>query len=237
MRRWRHSSSLMVSGIGAALTISRNRDDVVVSKQDAVRRQMEAAIGLYFQHRDPLPVYALTGGAYSILKDISGSRHKRNCAERDRLLAADKAEELLRIEANRPNEQQVSLTILNMTMIQSELGYEKPGTFWKMFHSTYNFLKHANAGEDEVLADDIPWEHTETLLLACASAYEEMALPSSETITLFRDHCFAQRGLFDQCRRFRFRPTYPQDSLAERLVACQTTLERLNEGVGVAVVG
>lgn len=45
-----------------------------VSKLDAAKRQLECAISLYFNEKDPVSIHTLTCAAYNVLRTLNGSR-------------------------------------------------------------------------------------------------------------------------------------------------------------------
>lgn len=47
------------------------RKNLKISKLDAVRRQLETAIRLYFSNGDPVSIHTLTAAAYNITRDIN----------------------------------------------------------------------------------------------------------------------------------------------------------------------
>ncbi|MFH1597020.1 MAG: hypothetical protein ABIG94_11760 [Pseudomonadota bacterium] len=49
-------------------------DNLIISKQEAARRQLETAIYLYFHEGDPVSIHTLTAAAYNILRDVSVKR-------------------------------------------------------------------------------------------------------------------------------------------------------------------
>ncbi len=48
--------------------------ELVISKLDAARRQLETAIRLYFQNGDPVSIHTLTAAAYNVIRDINDKR-------------------------------------------------------------------------------------------------------------------------------------------------------------------
>lgn len=48
--------------------------DLIISKLDAARRQLEIAIRLYFQNGDPVSIHTLTAAAYNVICDINNKR-------------------------------------------------------------------------------------------------------------------------------------------------------------------
>lgn len=211
----------------------------MITKDEAVCRQLLGAISLYASGVDPLAVYALASGPFAILKDISDTRFKRILAEDDQLIQAGRIEDVMRLAANRPPHQQHSLILGRLASGPFVLDIN-PKLFWTTFRSKFNFLKHADegrGGETEVLKEGLDGEEAEWLLLLCVLAYEELALPTSPVLGLFRDHCFAQRGFFDQCQNYRFSVGYDKLDPLERLSALRRALLLIQSGVPVAAVG
>ena len=48
---------------------------LIITKLEAARRQLESAIFLYFEEKDPVSIHTLTAAAYNILRDISAKRN------------------------------------------------------------------------------------------------------------------------------------------------------------------
>lgn len=212
----------------------------MITKDGAVRRQLLAAVHLYAEGADPLAIYALTSGPFAILKDISDARYRVIAEERDRLIEERRMDDLMKATAFRPANQHYSDALLNVASLQVHLGYPSAKAFWTAFRAKFNFLKHADdrrGGEAETLAEDIELEEAETLLLACVIAYEELGFPTSAALALYRDHCFAQRGLLDRCRSYRFRVGYDALPASERLAALRRALGLMERGMPVAAVG
>jgi hypothetical protein len=49
-------------------------EELILSKLDCAKRQIEVAIKLYFHFDDPVSIHTLTAAAYNILKDINKKR-------------------------------------------------------------------------------------------------------------------------------------------------------------------
>jgi hypothetical protein len=73
-----------------------------LSKLDAARRQLETAIILYFNDADPVPIHALTAGAYDVIRDINVHRGGAPVYIKDGLLQSVKPErqEEVRVKIN-----------------------------------------------------------------------------------------------------------------------------------------
>lgn len=212
----------------------------MVTKDQAVLRQLVAAVSLYAGAADPLAIYALASGPFAILKDISQTRYAQVAAERDRLIQEGRVDDLLRASASRPARESYSNVMLDVAMLQSQLDYPSPRAFWTAFNATFNFLKHADegrGGEREMLANDIKLTEAEPLLLVCVIAYGELGFPGHPALSLYHDHCFAQRGLFDRCDSHRFHLGYDKLPFHDRLEALRRALDLIGQGTAVAVVG
>lgn len=51
-----------------------DRQKLTISKLDAVKRQLETAIRLYFVYGDPVAIHTLTSAAYNVIRDINKRR-------------------------------------------------------------------------------------------------------------------------------------------------------------------
>jgi len=49
-------------------------DELIISKLDAARRQLEMAIRIYFNEGDPVSIHTLAAAAYNVLRDINAKR-------------------------------------------------------------------------------------------------------------------------------------------------------------------
>lgn len=212
----------------------------MVTKDEAVVRQLVAAVTLYAEAADPLAIFALASGPFAILKDISKVRYARIAAERDRLIQEGRVDDLLRASASYTARESHSSAMLDVASLQFQLGYPSAKTFWTAFNAKFNFLKHADegrGGEAETLAHDIELQEAETLLLICVIALGELGFASRPALGLYHDHCFAQRGLFDRCQGHRFHVGYDKLPFSDRLEALRRALDLMGQGTPVAVVG
>jgi hypothetical protein len=49
-------------------------EELIISKLDSAKRQLEIAIKLYFHFDDPVSIHTLTAAAYNVLRDINKDR-------------------------------------------------------------------------------------------------------------------------------------------------------------------
>ena len=49
-------------------------EELIISKLDSAKRQLEVAIKLYFHFDDPVSIHTLTAAAYNVLRDINKNR-------------------------------------------------------------------------------------------------------------------------------------------------------------------
>jgi hypothetical protein len=68
------------------------RKTLTISKLDAAKRQLEAAIRLYFSNGDPVPIHTLTAAAYNVTRDIGTRRGARPMLVKGRVLDRIKPE-------------------------------------------------------------------------------------------------------------------------------------------------
>ena len=68
------------------------KKNLKISKIDAVRRQLETAIRLYFSSGDPVAIHTLTAAAYNIMRDLSRQRDGAPLLVKDKLLEHVKPE-------------------------------------------------------------------------------------------------------------------------------------------------
>ncbi|NVK23027.1 MAG: hypothetical protein HWD86_10965 [Kangiellaceae bacterium] len=59
---------------------------LLISKLDAAKRQLETVIELYFSHKDPVSIHTLTAASYNILRDLNKSEKHPPLFIKDRFL-------------------------------------------------------------------------------------------------------------------------------------------------------
>lgn len=57
-----------------------------ISKLDAVRRQLETAVRLYFAYGDPVSIHTLSAAAYNVVQDINSHKEGLRLIAKDRFL-------------------------------------------------------------------------------------------------------------------------------------------------------
>jgi hypothetical protein len=50
------------------------KKELIISKLDAARRQLETAIRIYFHNGDPVSIHTLTAAGYNVVRDINDKR-------------------------------------------------------------------------------------------------------------------------------------------------------------------
>jgi hypothetical protein len=66
--------------------------ELLISKLDAAKRQLETAIRLYFQSVDPVSIHTLTAAAYNIIRNINEKRGGNPMLTKEKILEYVKAE-------------------------------------------------------------------------------------------------------------------------------------------------
>ena len=130
---------------------SQNMKKIIISKLDAVRRQLFTAIRLYFNHGDIISMHTLAAAAFKITQNICDNNKHLSDSMSDWVKDIVKTEHI--------------------------------NLFWKKFHETTNFLKHAERDPDSV--HEFYPEQTEMLLFVATQQYQKLTREWSPEIRLF----------------------------------------------------
>ena len=159
-----------------------------INKLSAAKRQIQAAIRMFFHPEDELAVHTVGAAAYELLRDIKNSRGMSEAA--DVHLASifyvvrDFHRGALPLHiVNDPSAMgEVSrlVALLSPISADSKLSdvraaisskFEKE--YWDIVHRVPNFLKHADRDGNATLAADAV--NNQLLLLQCCNAYRDVA--------------------------------------------------------------
>ncbi|AFJ02624.1 hypothetical protein Q7C_1475 [Methylophaga frappieri] len=159
-----------------------------VNKLSAAKRQLQAAIRMYFQSEDELAVHTIAAAAYGLLKDIKKSRGMSEAADtylvsvfyivRD-YRRGNLPEEMTRdsdfmTEIERLAEKLSSITAESrLSDVQASIGPELERQYWNDTNRAANFLKHADRDPEQAMPLDVI---DNVLLLGKAvSSYQDVA--------------------------------------------------------------
>jgi len=228
--------------------LSEKQATVHINKILAAKRQLGAAIRLYFIEEDELAIHTIASAAFRILRDVLKSRQVDS-------LAAEMVQEGLYVLGRQLAEQTISEekmeflkadreTFATIEKIADEI--KKQGVNFDrnqigIKHSSKedqrawlskaaNFLKHADRDLDELL--DLDEVKNEELLMGACCAYIRLMKKPTPEITVFfanwllnenREDC-AAAVVEELCSELRQTPT------AKRRQVCREMIQRLKQG-------
>lgn len=164
--------------------------EVYITKLVAAKRQLRAAIRLFFAREDTLAIHAVAASAYNLLRELKKTRGADETEDRlktlflglvslaKRLQAGDlpdwAANDTYLLEILRTISERIPLTDkIDASLIAVTIGESTRKTFWKDNNRVANFLKHSNKDVDLAISergvDNLP------LLVAAANCYESVA--------------------------------------------------------------
>lgn len=177
------------------------RAELYVNKLAVARRQLIAAIRMYFRDEDRLAVHTVAGAAFGILKDLRRDRGKNEAIEafraaifyaaRDYKRGISLPDELRSDDAFMQLIEEVSQQIAeNIDYIDFELASIPRATeerWWKMMSEHTNFLKHAS--RDTAALINIDELNTETVIMTAGSSYIQISGECLVEMLAFTAYC------------------------------------------------
>ena len=159
-----------------------------VTKLAAAKRQLQAAIRLFFLEEDELAVHTVASAAYGLLKDLKRDRGQNEAADsyrttffylvrdfrRGTLPAHLTSDPSKMAEIERIADQLSPITAdSKLSDVQVTISPAQEKQYWNESNRAANFLKHADRDTDGTL----PLEKIDNnlLLLKCCSAYRDIA--------------------------------------------------------------
>lgn len=159
-----------------------------VTKLAAAKRQIQAAIRLFFLEEDELAIHTVASAAYGLLKDLKRDRGQSEAADSQRttffylvrdfrrgtLPAHFTSDPSIMAEIKRIADQLSPITAdSKLSDVQVTLTPALEKQYWNENNRAANFLKHADRDTDGTL----PLEKVDNnlLLLKCCSAYRDIA--------------------------------------------------------------
>ena len=159
-----------------------------VNKLAAAKRQLQAAIRMFFMPEDELAVHTVAAAAYGLLKDIKSSRGMSEAADsylttffyvvrdyrRGTLPAHMTGDAVFMAEVERIADQLLPITAdSKLSDVRVSISAALERQYWNDTNRAANFLKHADRDTDEALSSD---ELDNKLLLTkCFCAYQDIA--------------------------------------------------------------
>ena len=161
---------------------------VHINKLSAAKRQVQAAIRLFFMEEDELAVHTVAFASYGLLKDLKKHRGRSEGAEsylttffylvrdfrRGTLPSHMTSDPAMMVEVERIAEQLSPITAdskLSDVQVTGSPALEKK--YWNEHNQAANFLKHANQDAEGTLS--LEKIDNNLLLLKCCSAYRDIA--------------------------------------------------------------
>jgi hypothetical protein len=160
---------------------------VHVTKLTAAKRQLQAAIRMYFQPEDGLAVHTVAAAVYGLLKGIKNSRGMNEAADahlvsifyavrdyrRGTLPPHLSSDAEFMLEISQLAEELTPITAdSKIEDVRVSLGGEVERQYWNETNKAANFLKHADRLNEPPL--DIDIIDNRLLLLKCLSAYQDL---------------------------------------------------------------
>lgn len=159
-----------------------------INKLSAAKRQLQAAIRMYFQPEDELAVHTVAAATYSLLKDIKKSRGRSEAADtylvsifyavrdfrRGTLPSAITSDPSLMAEVERLAAALSPITAdSKLSDVRASIGADVERQYWNDTNRAANFLKHS----DRDIESTLPLEAIDNrlLLLKSISAYQDVA--------------------------------------------------------------
>lgn len=159
-----------------------------VTKLAAAKRQLQAAIRLFFLEEDELAIHTVASAAYGLLKDLKRDRGQNEAADsylttffylvrdfrRGTLPAHFTSDPSIMAEVERIADQLSPITAdSKLSDVQVTLSPDLERQYWNENNRAANFLKHADRDTDGTFPlDKID---NNLLLLKCCSAYRDIA--------------------------------------------------------------
>ncbi len=159
-----------------------------INKLSAAKRQLKAAIRMYFQSEDELAVHTVAAAAYGLLKDIKKSRGMNEAADsylvsifyvvrdyrRGTLPPHMTGDSVFMKEVTRFAEVLSPITAdSKLSEVRASIGQELERQYWNDSNRAANFLKHADRDIGQALAAEAV--DNRLLLMKCLSAYQDVA--------------------------------------------------------------
>ena len=159
-----------------------------VTKLAAAKRQLQAAIRLFFMEEDELAVHSVAAASYGLLKDLKRDRGMSEAADsylttffylvrdfrRGTLPAHMTADPAMLAEIEEIAGQLSPITAdSSLSDVRITISPDVERQYWNETNRTANFLKHADRDSDGALSlEDVD---NRLLLLKCVSAYRDIA--------------------------------------------------------------
>lgn len=159
-----------------------------VTKLAAVKRQIQAAIRLFFLEEDELAIHTVASAAYGLLKDLKRDRGQSEAADsyrttffylvrdfrRGTLPAHFTSDPSIMAEVERIADQLSPITAdSKLSDVQVTISRDLEKQYWNENNRAANFLKHADRDTDGTL--QLEKIDNNLLLLKCCSAYRDIA--------------------------------------------------------------
>jgi hypothetical protein len=159
-----------------------------VTKLTAAKRQIQAALRLFFMEEDELAVHTVSSAAYGLLKDLKRARGRNEAAEtyqstlfylvrdfrRGTLPSHMTNDPATMAEIERLAEQLSPITAdSHLSDVQATISSDTERNYWNQSNKAANFLKHADRDSDGAIS----MEQIDNfmLLMKCCASYRDIA--------------------------------------------------------------
>ena len=161
---------------------------VHINKLAAAKRQIQAAIRMFFQPEDELAVHTVASAAYGLLKDIKKTRGKSEAADayltgmfyvvrdyrRGTLPSHMTGDTDFMDEVKRLADLMSPITAdSKLSDVQVSIGRSLEAQYWTETNRAANFLKHADRDVNQALS--IETLDNKLLLIKCLCSYQDVA--------------------------------------------------------------
>ena len=148
--------------------------EIHLTKLSSAKKQLQAAIRMYFMEEDELAIHTIASAVYSVLKDLKKNRGKDEVddifnASLNRLVSEYKNNSLSNEILSNPSLMELLKQLADTAEFSITTSKETKKAYWKESNKSSNFLKHADRDISDTLnLDSI--DNT-TLLMKCLNSY------------------------------------------------------------------
>ena len=159
-----------------------------ITKLAAAKRQLQAAIRLFFMEEDELSIHTIASAVYVILRDLKRRRGQSEAANaylttffylvrdfRRGTLPPEMTSDPIRMKEIEDIAEQLSPITADSKLsdVQVTISPKLEKQYWDETNQTANFLKHADRDTDSTLS--LEMIDNNLLLMKCCSAYRDIA--------------------------------------------------------------
>jgi hypothetical protein len=148
---------------------------VHINKLAAAKRQIQAAIRMFFAPEDEIAVHTVAGAAYGLLKDLKKARWMSEAADAYLTSIFYVVRDFHRgtLPSHMTSDTASITADSKLSDVRASVGPALERQYWSDTNRAANFLKHADRDTDESLSLDAIDNHL--LLIKCCCAYQDVA--------------------------------------------------------------